>query len=216
MLSSFDGPCPFFTGQTARRLFNNRRLFVCAFCFGEVFLFPWRCCFPGGTVPGNVLVLSFLAAVALYQYRDHVPWRTDVFLLSGLTAIACLSFRHGDYFVPIPVAYATAYMGLLNPRKIWILKMGDYSYGIYLYGFVIQQAVASFGQWTHHWYVNLPISLSIAVIFAGLSWNIVERPALKLKRLLPFLESRIARALPKRRFPPEPGAGTLTADEGSV
>jgi peptidoglycan/LPS O-acetylase OafA/YrhL len=171
---------------------------------------------PGGLVPANVLVLTFLAAVALYQYRDRVPWRTDLFLLSGLTAIACLSFRHGDYFVPIPVAYATVYMGLLNPRKIWILKMGDYSYGIYLYGFVIQQAVASFGQWTHHWFVNLPISLSIAVIFAGLSWNIVERPALKLKRLLPFLESRIASALPKRRFRAEPGAGIRTADEGSV
>ena len=33
----------------------------------------------------------------------------------------------------------------MNPRRSWIVSSGDYSYGMYLYGFVVQQCVAAFG-----------------------------------------------------------------------
>jgi peptidoglycan/LPS O-acetylase OafA/YrhL len=64
--------------------------------------------------------------------------------------------------------------------------------GIYLYGFVIQQSVARMGSWTHHWYVNLPLSLLAAIVFAGLFWDLIERPSLKLKNRLPALEERVS------------------------
>jgi peptidoglycan/LPS O-acetylase OafA/YrhL len=147
---------------------------------------------PTGLVPGNILVLCFLAGVALYLYKDAVPWRGDLFILSAVMAFGCFSVRNGDYFAPIPVAYLTVYLGLLNPNSAWLGRTGDYSYGIYLYGYVIQQAVAGWGHWTHHWYVNFPISLLIATTFAALSWNLVERPALKLKRYLPFLQAKVS------------------------
>lgn len=59
-------------------------------------------------------------------------------------------------------------------------KLGDYSYGVYIYAFPIQQSVAALIP-----NVNVATmfiySFSITLIFAICSWHFVEKPALKLK-----------------------------------
>jgi peptidoglycan/LPS O-acetylase OafA/YrhL len=63
----------------------------------------------------------------------------------------------------------TVYLGLLNPPKLGLL-FGDHSYGLYLYGFPIQQAVASAGNRTHNWYINFGIALPLASSRSGISF----------------------------------------------
>ncbi len=59
-------------------------------------------------------------------------------------------------------------------------KLGDYSYGVYIYAFPIQQSVAAL-------IPNISVatmfmySFSITLIFAICSWHFIEKPALKLK-----------------------------------
>jgi peptidoglycan/LPS O-acetylase OafA/YrhL len=65
-----------------------------------------------------------------------------------------------------------------------LLFGGDYSYGLYLYGFPIQQAVASAGNWIHHWYINFGIALPLAAGVAYFSWNYLKKPFLSRKALL--------------------------------
>ncbi|MDK9705962.1 MAG: acyltransferase [Desulforhopalus sp.] len=56
----------------------------------------------------------------------------------------------------------------------------DYSYGIYIYAFPVQQTIAHF--WPHMpLKIYLIVTGIITVILAGLSWHWIERPALKLK-----------------------------------
>ena len=79
----------------------------------------------------------------------------------------------------------TVWLGLRDPPRAAILRSGDYSYGIYLYGFVIQQLVMDLigeriGSALALFAIALPTSAAIAV----LSWHVVERPALRLKRIL--------------------------------
>ena len=62
-----------------------------------------------------------------------------------------------------------------------ISRFGDLSYGIYLYGFPVQQAVVNFigsrgGSW-----LNFVISSMVAAVFAFASWHMIEKNALKLK-----------------------------------
>lgn len=59
-------------------------------------------------------------------------------------------------------------------------KHGDFSYGVYLYAFPIQQALIHFGvaQWWH----QLVAASVITFFLAALSWRFVESPALRLKR----------------------------------
>ena len=66
-------------------------------------------------------------------------------------------------------------------RVAWFLKLGDYSYGVYVFAFPMQQFLVSrFG-------INEPITLfalafPATLVLAILSWHIVERPALTFTR----------------------------------
>jgi peptidoglycan/LPS O-acetylase OafA/YrhL len=102
-----------------------------------------------------------------------------------------LLLPHGAYYVAMPATYVTIYLGLLNPVRNKYLLSGDYSYGLYLYGYPVQQVFASLGPWTHHWYLNLLVSLPATFLVAGLSWHVVEKRALGLRRHLPRIERRL-------------------------
>ena len=61
-------------------------------------------------------------------------------------------------------------------------RIGDYSYGIYVYAFPVQGlAVWLFGPQTP--WANVALSLAMTVPLAILSWHMVERPALSLMNL---------------------------------
>lgn len=147
-------------------------------------------------VPGVALIPCFLGGVIFYNMKSTIPWSGKIALACAVISIVLLLVG-GDYFVGFPLAYLTVYLGLLNPRKLSVLKGADYSYGVYLYGYAIQQAIANMGAFTHHWYVNLALAIPLVSIFAGLSWTFVEKPALRLRHFLPSTE-RAATSLTAR------------------
>jgi peptidoglycan/LPS O-acetylase OafA/YrhL len=152
-------------------------------------------------VPGNVLVLCFLFGVTIYLYRDKVYYSGKIALFAGALCLGLLYSSYGGYFVALPVAYITVYLGLQNPKNFGLPRGGDYSYGIYLYGFPIQQAVAALGEWTHSAAVNLILSLPVIAMVASLSWHLVERPALSARTLQPAIDKlalRLWRSLSHR------------------
>jgi len=59
-------------------------------------------------------------------------------------------------------------------------KMGDWSYGLFLYGFPVQQVLAMFGLASAGIAVFALTSTIVSLAFAGLSWFWVERPALAI------------------------------------
>lgn len=140
---------------------------------------------------GALLILCFLAGVLFFLYRDKIVLTRPMFAASCALCGGLLALPHGTYYVPLPATYITVYLGLLNPPKVPYLFSGDYSYGIYLYGFPIQQAFASLGPWTRHWYLSLVVCLPAAFVVAYLSWNLVEKPTLALRRRLPDIERRL-------------------------
>jgi peptidoglycan/LPS O-acetylase OafA/YrhL len=86
-----------------------------------------------------------------------------------------------SYLAPLPIAYVTMFIGLQNPGKIRLIAAGDFSYGVYLYGFPIQQTVARLLPDHRVWYIHFPASLTIAAMFAWLSWTMIESPILVRK-----------------------------------
>jgi peptidoglycan/LPS O-acetylase OafA/YrhL len=62
-------------------------------------------------------------------------------------------------------------------------KYGDFSYGIYLYAFPVQQTLSSLGVST--WWLHLLISSVITMCLAVVSWKLVEAPSLRLKHRTP-------------------------------
>lgn len=135
------------------------------------------------TVDGATFILCFIAGIILYRYRKYIPLNKSLFLLSVLLAYGLLYDIRYDCLAAVPLTYAIVYLGLRNPPRHKYLLSGDYSYALFLYSYVVQQAVATVPQW-RIWYVNFAIALPLAFAFAVLSWWTIERPALSLRHHL--------------------------------
>jgi peptidoglycan/LPS O-acetylase OafA/YrhL len=127
--------------------------------------------------PGGSIVMAFLFGVALYQLKDKVPFHWSLALISFVAGWLFLCWGTTTYLSTLPVAYLTVYIGLLNPRISLLTAAADYSYGMYLYGFPVQQTVAFLFPSTRLWYANLALSVLISGVLAYLSWTFVESKA---------------------------------------
>lgn len=149
------------------------------------------------TVPGPVLVFCFLCGITLYAWRDRLRWDWGVCAGSAALGGVLLLTPGGDWIVAAPITYVTVFMGTLDPPRQRLMLSGDYSYGIFLYGYPLQQLVASFGPDFRHWWINLIIAFPLALIVAVLSWWTVERPILAHKPRLLALEAWLIERVPR-------------------
>lgn len=67
-------------------------------------------------------------------------------------------------------------------KSAHILNKFDYSYGIYIYGFVIQQTIVHLFPELTNVYTFTALSLFFSAIAGAASWHLVEKPALDLKK----------------------------------
>ena len=152
---------------------------------------------PSLTVPGMMLVDSFLCGLLIFIHRDRLAWNVTLFAVCMLACGILLMIPQGDYLIGLPIAYVTAFLGLTNPRRSRWLLSGDYSYGLFLYGFPIQQAIAALFPPLRHWWINLALSLPLAALVAVVSWWLIEKPAFGLKAPLTALERHMVDRLPR-------------------
>lgn len=144
---------------------------------------------------GYLFYLSyFLAGAALYLGRARVPVSARLFCLAlGLLVAAALLGRLQAMFA-LAGSYCViclAYMGDWGARMR--RRMGDYSYGIYLFGFPVQQAVVALLGTGISWYQNFLVSMPVILLLAMLSWRMVEEPALALRERLKASADKSAR-----------------------
>lgn len=145
---------------------------------------------PGYLLLGNFFTLPlaysfypvpfFLLGMLLYAFRDRVliDWKPALVLL-----VAYVVLRHSR-FSPILLYPAYTY-GVLwlgsTPVLRRIAPKHDYSYGIYLYGFVVQQSMSGLYPAMNS-YLSLLFAVPITVMLAALSWHLVERPSMATLR----------------------------------
>jgi peptidoglycan/LPS O-acetylase OafA/YrhL len=137
-------------------------------------------------LPGYAITYYFFMGVMFYHWREFIPKSWLIFGISAVASYGLQYSHHAVFLAPIFVTYFTLFFGLLEIPKIPILSSGDYSYGIYLYGFPITQAVVFLvpGARGNNW-MTLVLSLILTCGFAAFSWHMIEKPTLTLKRRLP-------------------------------
>ncbi|MFE9188230.1 acyltransferase family protein [Micromonospora sp. NPDC007208] len=130
------------------------------------------------------LMLGFLfllgAAARLYAHR--IPVTNQLAVLAGVALVGSL-WLGGFFAVGLPAfAYLVLFAAVALPKR-WsgISRRHDYTYGIYIYGFPVQQMIALLGGARFGMLGYIALSLLGALVFAVLSWHLVERPALGFK-----------------------------------
>lgn len=130
------------------------------------------------------LMLGFLfllgAAARLYAHR--IPVTRELGVLAGVALVGSL-WLGGFFAVGVPAfAYLVLFAAVALPKRLsGISRRHDYTYGIYIYGFPVQQMIALLGGARFGMLGYIVLSLLGALVCAVLSWHLVERPALGFK-----------------------------------
>ena len=130
------------------------------------------------------LLSIFLIGALLYLYREHI-------VLSGQVAVALVAL----YVVTLNTPYTGIVFYAMVPYCLFTLayanlpwlkalaRPGDVSYGVYIYAFPVQQLLAAHRPNMDPW-LALVFTVPVTYVLALLSWRLVEKPALRLKRFV--------------------------------
>lgn len=130
----------------------------------------------------EALMLSFFFGMGCYVFRYDIP-RSPLLALVAFVAAFAISHSYDVYYlIGLPAAYLTVTLGLTDPRRIRAVLGGDYSYGIYIYAFPIQQMQVWLFPNDHAWWQNMAFSIPLSFAFAALSWHLLEKPMLARRR----------------------------------
>ncbi|WP_432843719.1 acyltransferase family protein [Dactylosporangium sp. CA-092794] len=131
--------------------------------------------------------LAFVLGMAADVYRSVIPLN-DVLGAASLALTAVSLWLGWPLFGPFIVAYVylLLWAGARLPGPLRrIGRRNDYSYGVYIYAFPIQQALAILGVPRFGWTVYLLTSVAAVAVVAGCSWHLVERPAMTARNWTP-------------------------------
>lgn len=122
----------------------------------------------------------FVAGSLIYIFRKNI-------LIDYRIAIVLLVIY--GVFLKVFLLYVALMYGVLVLGSSGIFKKiklpGDYSYGIYIYAFLVQQLVAYYDPAISP-YKSLLLTVPFTVLLASLSWHFFERPSIQLARKITY------------------------------
>ncbi|MNO29374.1 Acyltransferase family protein [compost metagenome] len=122
----------------------------------------------------------FLVGSLLYLYKERIVLNSKFFAITLFIAFISLKAGVINYTLILVLPYALIFVAV-KFRYSKFRKYGDFSYGLYIYAFPIQQLIVYF------WRDSLNITTFILLncistfIVSFLSWHLIEKKALKLK-----------------------------------
>lgn len=172
---------------------RNRALFNTAFFISLVVLYMSPNLLPDWfDATRERCAFLFFSGAFYWVNRDKVNLNP---LISFAAIIACGLALHTDKYI-VTYLFCLPYLVFMvafAPFPKW--PFGDYSYGVYLYGWPVQQGILYFNYNMSVW-ENQLIGCSLALVCGIISWYIVEKPALQAKgpvsRLLQGSVKRLA------------------------
>ena len=144
-----------------------------------------------GAITGIAYTLPYFATGVLMNWiHSRFGTRRLGVLISGAALLlSCFFGWQLLAFAPFG-AYLIVYLGERpNPLSRLTNRIGDCSYGLYLFGWPVEQIVKQLTRTTSPWRLMI-IALPFACLLAFISFNVIEKPAIGLKRVAEDFLSR--------------------------
>jgi peptidoglycan/LPS O-acetylase OafA/YrhL len=143
----------------------------------------------------------FMAGAVLYFFADRIRmqgWRRPA---AAVAAVGFVVLTGLDAtLVALPIAFLCLWLGVKLPFRT-VGRKRDISYGLYIYGFPVQQTLALLGAARFGVVGFIALSLLLTLPFALGSWLLVEQPAMRLKGRWKRLRQSITPAAPPPQVP---------------
>ncbi len=136
------------------------------------------------------LFSAFFMGATFYVWRDKIKIKSHYFFIFIITLIIS-SIQKDIFFIIyyLVLAYILFFIAYV-PKGILrkFNNFGDYSYGMYIYAFPIQQSLLAIYPDISIFSMVL-VSFIITLILSILSWNLVEKKFLKMKNKYIYIEN---------------------------
>lgn len=128
-------------------------------------------------------LLSFFASgMALYRLRDSGFLNGRIALLAAAGLMLSVPLKAFILLFPIFGSYLVIYLAFARWLKpLPAARFGDLSYGLYIYGWPVEQALVWLNGGTMPWAKLFALALPITAALAFLSWHLIEKRALRFK-----------------------------------
>ncbi|WP_051286802.1 acyltransferase family protein [Paenibacillus taiwanensis] len=129
------------------------------------------------------LFVYFSFGMLFYIYRSYIPYNKHLAMLSIFMLFISLQYGGVKELFILFGTYLVFYLAFSPTVKLnGFSKFGDFSYGLYIYAFPVQQLVTYYYGGQMDAVLNFLISFMITIFISVLSWHLVEKHALKLKK----------------------------------
>ena len=158
----------------------NRAILTASFAIATVALLIANWFFDFNAEPwllaGNINIYYFFVGAMFFHWRQLIPYTFWLLVPAIILSYGLLFTAHAVYIIPPILTYITVFVGLTNFPPSKLLQSGDYSYGIYLYGFPINEALlATFPALRGNFFSLVASTIICTGLFAFLSWHLVEK-----------------------------------------
>jgi peptidoglycan/LPS O-acetylase OafA/YrhL len=133
-----------------------------------------------GDVEQLRLWFLFALGALMCLFAERVPMRRSYALLAAAILVGTLALGGYELAGRIAFAYVCMCLAVYLPIRNFDAR-GDFSYGVYIYGWLAAQMLAVFNVYELGPIAFIGLSSAISLVFAILSWHLVEAPALQLK-----------------------------------
>lgn len=125
-------------------------------------------------------LLLFLAGSLFYLYRKKAPLSIYLFLPLLMITLAASSAGYESIII-LTLPYLVLYFAYSRVPFNKFGRYGDFSYGLYILAFPVQQTLLYFWSAELNNFSFFLLAFAFAFLLAALSWYFVEKPALRLK-----------------------------------
>jgi len=138
------------------------------------------------------LLFLFFSGASLFLHRNKIKLSTRAFTtLFFLLCVSAFNSTAFGFFYSFVVPYMVIYLAYIPGGLVRKYNyLGDYSYGVYIYAFPVQQSIVFFFPDSRVGDLILS-SLLATLTLSVLSWTFVEKPSLGFKKTASLLLARV-------------------------
>jgi peptidoglycan/LPS O-acetylase OafA/YrhL len=142
--------------------------------------------------PGKRLTMYFISGMLFVVFPVFRTWlRVHKWIgpAAAFTWITCLGLGWGGVAGPFCLSIALFWLADTLPFARYEKAVGgDYSYGLYVYAYPVQQILSHLLVYRFGFLAYFSASVLATIPFAVLSWHLVEKKAMRLKSWQPNFE----------------------------
>lgn len=127
------------------------------------------------------LIMYFFIGASMYLYKDKIKMSFKYFVLAVLLFIIAILMGGTKYGLLVTMPYIIMYLGIIKCPINIFKRIGDISYGLYIYAFPIQQLIVFYLKDKINIWVYMLLSIVFTTIIAIISTLLVDKNVKKLK-----------------------------------